>query len=41
MGAAVDWEGLERIAYFGGVRVEDDLFVGESGVRNLTREAFA
>ncbi len=41
VGAAVDWEGLERIAYFGGVRVEDDLFVGESGVRNLTREAFA
>jgi Xaa-Pro dipeptidase len=36
---AVDWNVVEAMAPFGGIRIEDDLFVGEGGVRNLTREA--
>jgi Xaa-Pro dipeptidase len=36
----VDWDTVERLMPFGGVRIEDDVLVGEDGSRNLTREAF-
>src|SRR5207237_6583841 len=39
VGAAVDWELLEALAPFGGIRIEDDLHVTASGPRNLTRES--
>jgi Xaa-Pro dipeptidase len=34
----VDWTLIEALSPFGGVRIEDDLHVGPSGIRNLTRE---
>ena len=37
----VDWALVDRLARFGGVRIEDDVVVGEGGIRNLTREAWA
>lgn len=33
----VDWALVDRLRPFGGIRVEDDVFVGKDGVRNLTR----
>ncbi len=36
-GQLVNWELVDRLATFGGVRIEDDLYVGEHGVDNLTR----
>lgn len=39
-GAAVDWTLVDALARFGGIRIEDDVFVEAKGpVRNLTREA--
>lgn len=40
-GKAVDWETVDRFRPFGGIRIEDDVRVTESGHENLTREAFA
>ncbi len=40
-GAAVNWSGVESLRPFGGIRIEDNILVTESGSRNLTREAFA
>jgi Xaa-Pro dipeptidase len=37
-GSLVDWATVEALAPMGGVRIEDDVVVGERGVRNLTRE---
>lgn len=37
-GRAVDWRLVETLAPLGGVRIEDDVFVGQGGLRNLTRE---
>ena len=37
-GRLVDWNLVEALAPFGGIRIEDDVLVTESGVRNLTRE---
>jgi Xaa-Pro dipeptidase len=38
-GHLVDWTTVSALSPFGGVRVEDDVYVGDSGaVRNLTRE---
>jgi Xaa-Pro dipeptidase len=37
-GRMVDWGLVEALAPFGGIRIEDDVFVQGSGVRNLTRE---
>lgn len=37
-GKLVDWNAVEALAPFGGIRIEDDVFVGEAGTRNLTRE---
>jgi Xaa-Pro dipeptidase len=33
-----DWEGIDSLAPLGGIRVEDNVLVTESGHRNLTRE---
>ena len=37
----VDWERVAALRPFGGIRIEDDLAVTESGCENLTRDAFA
>jgi Xaa-Pro dipeptidase len=37
----VDWDLLGELRPFGGIRIEDNVVVERSGVRNLTREAFA
>ena len=37
-GKLVDWNIVEALAPLGGIRIEDDLLVTESGARNLTRE---
>lgn len=37
--ALIDWQRVERLAPYGGIRIEDNLVVTPSGVRNLTRES--
>ncbi len=37
----VNWEMVETLAPFGGIRIEDDVRVLEDGVENFTRDAFA
>jgi Xaa-Pro dipeptidase len=37
----VDWDAIERLLPYGGIRIEDDVVVEAGGSRNLTREAFA
>ena len=37
----VDWRAIEELLPFGGIRIEDNVFVRADGVRNLTREAFS
>lgn len=37
----VDWAAIAELRPFGGIRVEDNVVVEATGVRNLTREAFA
>lgn len=39
-GADINWSRVSEIAPCGGVRIEDNILVTTSGVRNLTREAF-
>jgi Xaa-Pro dipeptidase len=39
--AHVDWRKVEALTPFGGIRIEDDVLVTDSGHRNLTREAYA
>jgi Xaa-Pro dipeptidase len=36
----VDWKAIDELRPYGGVRIEDNVVVETSGVRNLTREAF-
>jgi Xaa-Pro dipeptidase len=36
----VDWSLVDRLLPFGGIRIEDNVLVTSTGVRNLTREAF-
>ena len=35
---AVDWERAERMLDFGGIRIEDDVLVGEDGFEVLTSD---
>ena len=37
-GKLVDWNVVEALTPFGGIRIEDDVLVLEQGVRNFTRE---
>lgn len=39
--AAINWEKIESLAPYGGVRIEDNMVVTDGVPRNLTREAFA
>jgi len=34
----IDWKLVDALAPFGGIRIEDDVVVHDSGIRNLTRE---
>ncbi len=36
--ALIDWQRVDALVPFGGVRIEDDLVVRDQGVRNLTRD---
>jgi Xaa-Pro dipeptidase len=38
---AINWEKVEKLAPYGGVRIEDNMLVTDAAPRNLTREAFA
>jgi Xaa-Pro dipeptidase len=40
-GRNVDWDAVNGLKPCGGARIEDNVWVGPAGVRNLTREAFA
>lgn len=37
---AVNWDAIEHLARFGGVRIEDDVHVTAGAAENLTRDAF-
>ncbi len=41
MGRSIDWQRVARLSHFGGIRIEDNLAVTETGCENLTRPAFA
>ena len=38
---AVNWPAVEALAPCGGIRIEDNILVTDTGTRNFTREAFA
>jgi len=38
---AIDWQRVEALKPFGGIRIEDNVVAGPGVPRNLTREAFA
>jgi Xaa-Pro dipeptidase len=37
----INWDVVERLSPYGGIRIEDNVHVTESGCENLTRHAFA
>ena len=37
----IDWRQIEALKPFGGIRIEDNVVVNDSGCDNLTRKAFA
>jgi Xaa-Pro dipeptidase len=39
--AAIDWNRVETLKPYGGIRIEDNVVVTEAGNDNLTREAFS
>jgi len=39
--AAINWDKVETLAPYGGIRIEDNMLVTDGVPRNLTREAFA
>ena len=39
--SAINWDKVETLAPFGGIRIEDNMLVTNDAPRNLTREAFA
>ena len=39
--SAINWEKVESLAPYGGIRIEDNMVVTDGVPRNLTREAFA
>ena len=38
---AVDWDAVEHLKQFGGVRIEDEVHCTEGEAENITRDAFA
>ncbi len=38
---AINWETVDALAPFGGIRIEDNVVAGSQGAKNLTRLAFA
>ncbi len=38
---AINWDSVERLAPYGGIRIEDNVLITEQGNDNLTRTAFA
>jgi Xaa-Pro dipeptidase len=40
LGRQIDWDAIERLMPCGGVRIEDNVWIGPHGPRNLSREAF-
>lgn len=40
-GKQIEWDRVDELTPFGGIRIEDNVVVGDDGLRNLTREAFA
>jgi Xaa-Pro dipeptidase len=40
-GSVVDWDKVEALTPYGGIRIEDNVVVTENGAANLTREAYA
>ncbi len=41
MSGAINWDKVEQLAPYGGIRIEDNMVVTGGTPRNLTREAFA
>ena len=39
--AAINWDKVDSLAPYGGIRIEDNMVVTDGAPRNLTREAFA
>jgi len=39
--SVINWDKVEELAPYGGVRIEDNVVVTEDGCDNLTRRAFA
>jgi len=40
LGNAVNWDRVDALYPYGGIRIEDNVLITDDGARNLTREAF-